>query len=597
MIQLKYVSRDACSRCDRSRSRNSRTSNLHPRDAADKESAHRRTRHEHAGKHKEHRRRSWAPGYSNDDDSSRRRADREERRRTRSPRRSHHNRYDDQNPMDDERPRESDQLFDEDEYGTQDELEGYDNESVGYGVERGYIRQRPRSTINDGSRDGKYQEPQYTTPWAPEHQSESTRSPELGDLSGPQLVHVTTPSRPTSRLSSMETLKQSMTLTDPDPASPDQKQFGTPPPGLPGENVAFAPQSGLSRLSSKRVAHGDPRPHEVKPAKISDSTQIPQVTSALQGLRLQLHHANTTRSDHREDQTGGLQRGIKRQNTLSRSKSVGATTHHTFRDEEGARHGHDIVVSAPTQDEEKGVRSVSTGPEFRVSNFSSRRIPHAHGDTHSRPRNQIFTKDLVSGSMATLPSFSPLPVSPSSISASGSHGFQYRPLDEMQFRLVRILPKSMVKLQCEIAHWSLLDPPAYVAISYAWGDGLDTEPLELGGVTIPVGKSLYEALEAVRHGKKDALVWVDALCIDQNNKDERAAQVRLMGHIYSQAVSVAIWLGPEIDDDSVIVTDLLYRISENRISPENIKFDPASEALLALLRRDYWKRLWVRAWI
>jgi hypothetical protein len=153
----------------------------------------------------------------------------------------------------------------------------------------------------------------------------------------------------------------------------------------------------------------------------------------------------------------------------------------------------------------------------------------------------------------------------------------------------------MSKLQCEIAPWSLDEPPAYVAISYAWGDGLDTEPLEVQGVTMPVGKSLYEALEAVRHNKQDTLVWVDALCIDQNNKDERATQVLLMGRIYSQAISVAIWLGPEIDEDSVLVTDLLDRISKNRISPEAITSDPASSALLALFKRDYWKRLWVSA--
>jgi len=49
--------------------------------------------------------------------------------------------------------------------------------------------------------------------------------------------------------------------------------------------------------------------------------------------------------------------------------------------------------------------------------------------------------------------------------------------------------------------------------------------------------SLYDALIAVRQKKEEVLVWVDALCIDQQNKDERATQVRLMGNIYSKAMS------------------------------------------------------------
>jgi len=97
----------------------------------------------------------------------------------------------------------------------------------------------------------------------------------------------------------------------------------------------------------------------------------------------------------------------------------------------------------------------------------------------------------------------------------------------------------------------------------------------------------------VRRKKEDIFVWVDALCIDQHNKDERAAQVRLMGQIYSGAVSVAIWIGPEYEE-SALALQLLQRVAENSIDPQYIKSirNPDSLALLNLFKRDYWKRLW-----
>jgi Heterokaryon incompatibility protein (HET) len=54
-------------------------------------------------------------------------------------------------------------------------------------------------------------------------------------------------------------------------------------------------------------------------------------------------------------------------------------------------------------------------------------------------------------------------------------------------------------------------------------------------------------------------VSVDALCIDQQNRDERTQQVRLMTNIYSAAESVAVWLGPE-DDDSELAMDVLRTV-------------------------------------
>ncbi|OAK98292.1 HET-domain-containing protein, partial [Phaeosphaeriaceae sp. SRC1lsM3a] len=183
----------------------------------------------------------------------------------------------------------------------------------------------------------------------------------------------------------------------------------------------------------------------------------------------------------------------------------------------------------------------------------------------------------------------------------GPKQYHYHPLKEMEFRLVKVLPERMSVLKTELLHQSLDDSLDYIAISYAWGDSMDTEELFLDGAKVPVATSLYYALTAVRRKKSEVLVWVDALCIDQQNADERATQVRLMGHIYSKATSVAVWLGPEADE-SELAMDLLQDVSDDQVSPareratqERIRSTtkyPESAALFALFKREYWKRLW-----
>jgi hypothetical protein len=320
----------------------------------------------------------------------------------------------------------------------------------------------------------------------------------------------------------------------------------------------------------------------------------------------------------------------------STSRSMEISDHHLHYAHAGQNgHMHDRPSSTPPQEGEKlthrssiplrpysqararsynvGVPS-NTGPRFDTTElFPEAQLPHfsvsqfpsdlsqsmafsvAPGDSRSESENTKGRSRLGSGSLTTSTSFLSLPNSPSGSSILGPKSYHYLPLGDMEFRLIRILPERMSKLKCEIVHQSLKDPPDYVAISYAWGDGVDTKPLVLQGATIPVAASLYDALKAIRQKKVEALVWVDALCIDQQNKDERATQVRLMGHIYSRAMSVAIWLGPEADD-STLAVQLLEKVAHNAVSPQRIRSlrkYPDSAALFELFKRDYWKRLWV----
>jgi hypothetical protein len=61
--------------------------------------------------------------------------------------------------------------------------------------------------------------------------------------------------------------------------------------------------------------------------------------------------------------------------------------------------------------------------------------------------------------------------------------------------------------------------------------------------TLHIGRNLRNALWNLRYEDKPRTMWVDAICIDQENLDERAKQVTFMGEIYGASSQTVIWLG------------------------------------------------------
>lgn len=94
---------------------------------------------------------------------------------------------------------------------------------------------------------------------------------------------------------------------------------------------------------------------------------------------------------------------------------------------------------------------------------------------------------------------------------------------------------------------SLDESPAYEALSYVWGPTTPPGTIHLSSSTISITPNLDAALRHLRHPAASRTLWVDALCINQANLDERAAQVALMRRVYAEAAKVLIWLGPAAD--------------------------------------------------
>lgn len=121
------------------------------------------------------------------------------------------------------------------------------------------------------------------------------------------------------------------------------------------------------------------------------------------------------------------------------------------------------------------------------------------------------------------------------------------------------MPKSYRERHQEkvvAAHAAESALPAFNALSYTWGSWDDSTSITIVNfdsgeeVDFPVTRNLFNALRRIRREEEDVIrLWVDQICINQRNEEEKAWQVRAMGNIYSFAWDVFIWLGDLDDED------------------------------------------------
>ncbi|KAE8408896.1 heterokaryon incompatibility protein-domain-containing protein [Aspergillus pseudonomiae] len=119
------------------------------------------------------------------------------------------------------------------------------------------------------------------------------------------------------------------------------------------------------------------------------------------------------------------------------------------------------------------------------------------------------------------------------------HGY---PLDcaRRDIRLLTILPawKSEAPMRCSLRVASLDTFPEYEAISYVWGDIRERNDILLDGQTIPVPRNVRRILQRLRFCMKRRVIWIDFVCINQDDVAEKNSQVPLMSVIYANATSI-----------------------------------------------------------
>ncbi|KAI7779538.1 hypothetical protein LA080_000727 [Diaporthe eres] len=176
---------------------------------------------------------------------------------------------------------------------------------------------------------------------------------------------------------------------------------------------------------------------------------------------------------------------------------------------------------------------------------------------------------------------------------------RYEDLPKDAFRLLSIVNRQGPVIQCTLSTFSLDRPPAYSALSYTWGsaipgDGLTPDldrTLMCNGCEVPITASLEHALRSVPLAYE--CIWADAVCINQQDVNERSAQVALMGKIYSQASQVLVWLGPA--DDSTQTAFDFIRDFASRMPDEVFHFN-AVESRLFFSENGFWDKIGRPEW-
>ncbi len=236
--------------------------------------------------------------------------------------------------------------------------------------------------------------------------------------------------------------------------------------------------------------------------------------------------------------------------------------------------------------------------------------------------------------------------------------FRYEKLNPTkdEIRLICVLPgEASDELRCIMFHASISEHP-YLALSYAWQEpGLfaqqkldetellivheakeypaslvkdvcaSTNPksfrrryrsyLRLGHPGLKIGVNLAAYLRKTRGSDTmTELLWIDAICINQEDTEERNAQVLRMASIYQSARRVVVWLGPA-DKDSEVAMSFVENLEQKFIAKAQcasctllksyrchvcirgiIESHTTSEgwdALFRLLSRSWFSRTWV----
>lgn len=192
--------------------------------------------------------------------------------------------------------------------------------------------------------------------------------------------------------------------------------------------------------------------------------------------------------------------------------------------------------------------------------------------------------------------------------------YQYRALqDQSEIRCLTLSAGTESDpLACGIQHYNLSDNLSFEAVSYVWGSLIRDETITCDGQILYVTPNLQRALQQVRLTSADRVLWVDSICINQDDDKEKGHQVSLMAQIYSRAKTVLVTLGAdEISlSHSPITETLMQEINQlvelelKRISgnwpwyphdtlDHEIFSDPRWESFDYLVSHPWFKRGWV----
>jgi hypothetical protein len=184
--------------------------------------------------------------------------------------------------------------------------------------------------------------------------------------------------------------------------------------------------------------------------------------------------------------------------------------------------------------------------------------------------------------------------------SSASEMYKHQPLDfnKHQIRLLKLRDSSERTMDYRLETFDFESAPSYVALSYTWGEEHPTGPISIDGKAFEIRINLLNFLTTYQ---TDEYLWIDQICIDQSNSEERNNQVRLMWKIYTKCDCVLVWLRDEstcipstrqaaLDFNNGVESYLERGYREDSSSDNKRAFNRPT---LSLLHNSYFDRLWI----
>lgn len=139
--------------------------------------------------------------------------------------------------------------------------------------------------------------------------------------------------------------------------------------------------------------------------------------------------------------------------------------------------------------------------------------------------------------------------------------FQHNPLQDAKthirlLKIVSVVKTRAIPVHCELATFPIAEAPPYRAISYTWGDPAHLTSIIVNGqqmnVRLNCEYALRQASQEDEDGTADHLIWIDSICVNQLDNDEKGAQVAMMGEIFKTASRVLACVGAHGDDSKFL---------------------------------------------
>jgi hypothetical protein len=157
-------------------------------------------------------------------------------------------------------------------------------------------------------------------------------------------------------------------------------------------------------------------------------------------------------------------------------------------------------------------------------------------------------------------------------------------------------------LRGSIIEANLDQAPKYEAISYHWGTAAEKKVIYVDGKTLEISLATYNALDSLRSLWRPRILWIDYICINQADTQEKGKQVALMKDIYSLACRVVVYLGDSIDAplSHSLMHELLLLREKNQLSSHEIyaryerkRFSYRWPAFIKFLNCQWFERAWI----